>query len=177
MASYAEGEMYFKTLEETDDITQLTEEIKEAAIPATQKKELLDKLGKKKRDLIELEKIQMKECLESCIAALGKKDIEVIAIRDKNQTAPKLVKGITKKMKKKSFMLLCKNKADVSIAVCVCKEHLDKVGAKKWFDLAAAPVQAKGGGKGGNIAGKGTNVDGFEEAEASARAFLESIQL
>eukprot|EP00510_Aplanochytrium_minuta_P003877 CAMPEP_0184015286 /NCGR_PEP_ID=MMETSP0954-20121128/6206_1 /TAXON_ID=627963 /ORGANISM="Aplanochytrium sp, Strain PBS07" /LENGTH=863 /DNA_ID=CAMNT_0026296013 /DNA_START=425 /DNA_END=3013 /DNA_ORIENTATION=+ len=175
MAAYAEGEKYFKLLEESNDVNKLNEMIKVAEIPATQKKALLDKLNKRKSDLVELEKKQLKECTESCIAACGEKDIQVITIKDKNLNASKLVKGITKKIKNKSFMLLVKTDKDVSIAVSVCKSHLEKVDAKKWFDVVAAPVEARGGGKGGNIAGKGTNVSGFSEAEAQANAFLEAV--
>merc|ERR1712012_703302 len=113
-------------------------------------------------DLVEQEKKLMKETLDSCIASAKDAPAQVLVIKDKNLNASKLVKGISGKLKKKSFMLLVKTSNSVGCAISVDKAHQEKLDANRWFGEISGHINGRGGGKKGNVAGTGSNVEGFD---------------
>ena len=65
----------------------------------------------------------------------------------------------------------------VSIAVSVCKEHQEKLDANAWFKEVAAPCKGRGGGRGGNVAGTGQAVEGFDACVEKAEQYIASLSL
>lgn len=189
----AEG--YLKRIEDCNDVKVLAEEIKIAMIPAGMKKDLMALLTKKKMGLVELEKKEFQSKLKELLEQVKGESAGaiVLSLEAQSVNASKLVGAVAKKNPGKSLLVLCVTPTskyirqevllkkcvhlDVSIGVSVCKNHLEKLDANKWFAAAATPCGGKGGGRNGNVAGTGSNVEGFKTAVVAAKDFIKSVDL
>ena len=113
------AEEYFKMIEDCKDVKVLSEEIKNALIPTTVKKNLLALLLKKKMSLVEEEKKELLRQSEQIVAKLkdSSKPASVIALKDTTVNASKLVKNVQKKLPKTSICVIC-------LTSCKCFNHL-----------------------------------------------------
>lgn len=165
-----------------NDIKALSDKVSHAEIPITQRRELLELLNQKKVAMLENEKKKLSNLLasltEDAVAAEKNQQLlQVVTVETNVTSAPKVVKGLCKKAKKTSFVVVVKSDTGVSVALSIQKTHADKVDGVALFEKLKELCSFKGGGKPTSLAGTTSEAGKYNDIVAQVETFVQTVNL